>query len=160
MSDVGQVDANGDRPSTDTGILGLGSSTDPAINIAAAAYLDGDCYDEPHVIDWNALSEDTFQSALTELARWVDWLAVTYQIPPTVIPPCWALHPGLREDLGHLWTGWLVTRHPQLGVGMVGLDWDARREQAVARAREQVASAGCTPNHHVSDSLLHLCAKS
>jgi len=64
-----------------------------------------------------------------------------------VIPPCWFTHPGIREDLGHLWTGWLLTRHPDAGVGMTGLDWDARREQAVARLREATAITGCTRHH-------------
>ena len=65
-----------------------------------------------------------------------------------MIPPCWFTHPGIREDLGHLWTGWLLTRHPDAGVGMTGLDWDARREQAIARLREATAITGCTSTRH------------
>ena len=76
------------------------------------------------------------------------WFRATFRIPATVFPPCWFTHPGLREDLGHLWTGWLVTQHPDAGVGMIGLDWDSRREQTISRLREATAITGCTASQH------------
>ena len=103
------------------------------------------------VICWDELDPAGYARTLRDLADWLDWLRGTYRLPYTVIPPCWFSHPGLREDLGHLWTGWLLTRHPDAGVGMTGLDWDARREQTIARLREATAITGCTGTRHTDE---------
>ena len=102
----------------------------------------------PMVIRWDDLDPAGYSTTLTSLARWLQWFRSTYRIPATVFPPCWFTHPGIREDLGHLWSGWLVTRHPDAGVGMIGLDWDSRREQAISRLREATAITGCTGTQH------------
>jgi hypothetical protein len=86
------------------------------------------------------------RSRLTELADWITWLRATYRIPATVIPPCWFTQPGIREDIGHMWTGWLLTR--DAGVGMIGLDWDQRKDAAINRLREATAVTGCTATRH------------
>jgi hypothetical protein len=80
------------------------------------------------VIAWEELDTTTYNTTLPEMATWVDWLAETYRPPTQVLPPCWYAHPAILEDLSHLWTGWFITRHPLSGVGMIGLEWDARRE--------------------------------
>ena len=105
----------------------------------------------PTVVCWDDLDPTTYTHQLTELADWISWLRVTYRIPATVIPPCWFTHPGLREDIGHLWTGWLLTRHPDAGVGMIGLDWDQRRDAAISRLREATAITGCTATRHQAE---------
>ncbi|HEY5115645.1 MAG TPA: hypothetical protein VIJ00_08990 [Nakamurella sp.] len=102
----------------------------------------------PMAICWNELDPAGYARTLRDLAGWITWLRSTYRVPATVIPPCWFTHPGLREDIGHLWTGWLLTRHPDAGVGMTGLDWDARREQAITRLRDATAITGCTSTRH------------
>ena len=102
----------------------------------------------PMVICWEELDATSHATTLDELTQWLGWLRRTYRIPATVFPPCWYAHPGIREELGHLWTGWLVTRHPDAGVGMIGLDWDARREQTTGRLREATAITGCTASQH------------
>jgi hypothetical protein len=103
------------------------------------------------VVCWEDLPPDVFTHQLGELADWIGWLRTTYRIPATVIPPCWFTHPGLREDIGHLWTGWLLTRHPDAGVGMIGLDWDQRRDAAINRLREATAVTGCTATRHQAE---------
>lgn len=65
-----------------------------------------------------------------------------------MLPPCWFAHLGIREDVGHLWTGWLLTRHPDADVGMISLDWDHRREAAINWLREATAVTGCTATRH------------
>ncbi|WP_420120936.1 hypothetical protein [Nakamurella sp.] len=105
----------------------------------------------PMVVCWDDLSPDEYTHELTELADWIAWFRVTFRIPATVIPPCWFTHPGIREDIGHLWTGWLLTRHPDAGVGMIGLDWDQRREAAISRLREATAITGCTATRHQAE---------
>lgn len=105
----------------------------------------------PMVVCWDDLDPTTYTNQLTELADWISWLRATYRIPATVIPPCWFTHPGLREDIGHLWTGWLLTRHPDAGVGMIGLDWDQRRDATISRLREAAAVTGCTATRHQAE---------
>jgi len=102
----------------------------------------------PMVVRWDDLDPTTYTHELSELADWISWLRTTYRIPATVLPPCWFTHPGIREDIGHLWTGWLLTRHPDAGVGMIGLDWDQRRDAVVNRLREATAITGCTATRH------------
>jgi hypothetical protein len=103
------------------------------------------------VVCWDDLIPDTYTQQLADLADWIGWLRATYRIPATVLPPCWFTHPALREDIGHLWTGWLLTRHPDAGVGMIGLDWDQRREAAINRLREATAITGCTATRHQAE---------
>jgi len=103
---------------------------------------------QPGTIPWEVLSANDYRTALEDLGSWLAWLVTTYRTPPSVIPPCWFLHTGLVEELGHLWTGWRVTRHPESGMGMVGLDWDNHRERAANRLRELVATAGCNGTTH------------
>ena len=105
----------------------------------------------PMVVCWDDLPPDEYTHQLAELADWIGWLRATYRIPATVLPPCWFTHPGLREDIGHLWTGWLITRHPDAGVGMIGLDWDQRRDTAIGRLREATAITGCTATRHQAE---------
>ncbi len=100
------------------------------------------------VVCWDELDPGAYLSQLSDLADWITWLRATYRIPATVIPPCWFTHPGIREDIGHLWTGWLLTRHPDAGVGMIGLDWDQRRDATINRLREATAITGCTATRH------------
>jgi hypothetical protein len=103
------------------------------------------------VVCWDDLPADAYTSTLADLGDWIGWLRSTYRIPATVIPPCWFTHPALREDIGHLWTGWLLTRHPDAGVGMIGLDWDQRRDAAISRLREATAITGCTATRHQAE---------
>jgi hypothetical protein len=103
------------------------------------------------VVCWDDLPADAYTHTLADLADWIGWLRATYRIPATVIPPCWFTHPALREDIGHLWTGWLLTRHPDAGVGMIGLDWDQRRDAAINRLREATAITGCTATRHQAE---------
>ncbi len=104
--------------------------------------------EQPGTIPWEILGATDYRSALKDLGSWLAWLVPTYRIPPTVVPPCWFLHSGVVEELGHLWTGWRVTRHPVSGAGMIGLEWDNHRERVVGRLRELVATAGCNGTNH------------
>ena len=48
---------------------------------------------------------DSAATAQQELAAWVLWLVVTYNLHDTV-PPCWAGHDGLAEEMAGLYLGW------------------------------------------------------
>lgn len=124
------------------------TSTRPAPDPPPTHRDPSDQPERPGTIPWNLLNASDYRSALTDLGSWLAWLVPTYRIPPSVVPPCWFLHPGLIEELGHLWTGWRITRHPEAGLGTVGLDWDSHRERATGRLRELVATAGCNGTTH------------
>jgi len=102
----------------------------------------------PTTIICDDLDPGGYAQTLGKLTEWVGWFRRTYRVPATVVAPCWFAHSGIREELGHLWTGWLVTIHPDAGVGMIGLDWDARRDQTISRLRESTAITGCTTSAH------------
>lgn len=99
-------------------------------------------------INWDALDPIGYSRTLRELAAWVERFRQAYRVPATVFAPCWFAHPGIREEPGHLWTGWLTTIHADAGVGMIGLDWDSRRDQVVSRLRESRVITGCTAGAH------------
>lgn len=124
------------------------TSTRPARDRPPTREDPSDQPERPGTIPWELLGASDYRAALTDLGSWLAWLVPTYRIPPSVVPPCWFLHAGLIEELGHLWTGWQVTRHPESGMGMVGLDWDGHRDRATGRLRELVATAGCNGTTH------------
>jgi len=42
-----------------------------------------------------------------ELAKWVDWLHITYDLRPNMrVPTCWPAHRGVAEELAALWAAW------------------------------------------------------
>jgi len=57
---------------------------------------------------WDAMEPAERRERLRELADWVDWLRVTFELHHQ-IPPCWYRHPPVREHLTALYMGWLRT---------------------------------------------------
>lgn len=49
----------------------------------------------PHPINWNLLTSDEAEGEWLDLNAWVNWLRVTYGLPPTVVPPLWHRHDEL-----------------------------------------------------------------
>jgi hypothetical protein len=68
---------------------------------------DFDDQESLHPINWNLLSADEAMAEGTDLDAWVDWLRLTYGLPPTVIPPYWHRHDELVWELSALHTHWL-----------------------------------------------------
>lgn len=97
----------------------------------------------PTVVAWEVLPADEYRRELESLSAWAQWLVDTYALPTSTVPACWFLHAGMREELGHLRTAWLFTRHPSMGVGPAGVDWDRHRDAALARLTHMVQVAGC-----------------
>lgn len=100
----------------------------------------------PKVIAWERLDASEYQSELAALDDWVRWLCRVYAIDTATIPHCWYRHPDLLEELGHLKTAWLMTQHPEAGVGAIGLDWDRGRDLALAHCKTMTSATGCTPS--------------
>lgn len=98
----------------------------------------------PVVVPWETLDADTYQHELTLLCDWAAWLIDLYEIGQDTIPDCWPLHPAMREELGHLRTAWLLTRHPNTRVGAIGVEWDRHRDITLARIRPITERLGCS----------------
>ncbi len=107
----------------------------------------------PTVVAWEDLTASEYAGTLRELESWVHWLCETYVLDAAAVPNCWYAHPDIREELGHLWAGWLMTRHPQAGVGAVGLGWDRNREATLVRCRTMTSAAGCSPTQGHRDRM-------
>ena len=126
----------------------LGVDPENDLGLDADLDLDSDDEDEapaplPMVVPWELLNSNEFDTALSELSDWVRWLVRLYHYGPDVVPPCWYLHGDLREELGHLHSGWLMTRHPQAAVGAIGLEWDRHRDITMARCKTITSACGC-----------------
>jgi hypothetical protein len=77
---------------------------------------------------------------LTDLVEWLDQVYLRY--PDVALPPCWAFHPWVVEEL---W--WLRTSHEQAyGARMWGVpagQWhDQQRPRVVERIQKHVGSCG------------------
>ena len=103
----------------------------------------------PPVVAWETLDAESFERELGQLCEWVTWLIELYGIGQDTIPDCWYRHPALREELSHLRSAWLLTRHPNAGIGAIGVEWDRHRDMTLTRLRPLVARFGCTPAAHV-----------
>lgn len=93
---------------------------------------------DPAVADWWS----------TRLAAWVRWLVHTYRLQETV-PPCWAEHPQLVEELTASWLmwhdAWLTPSTPASPT-----HWHAALAAAVARIRSLWPVACTTAGHKSS----------
>ncbi|MFD9631960.1 hypothetical protein [Streptomyces violascens] len=63
---------------------------------------------EPQRWVWAAMEPAERRARLGELAVWVDWLRVTFELH-NQIPPCWYRHSPVVEHLTALYAGWLRT---------------------------------------------------
>ena len=103
----------------------------------------------PPVVAWETLDAESFERELAQLCQWVKWLIELYGVGQDTISDCWYRHPALREELSHLRSAWLLTRHPNAGIGAIGVEWDRHRDMTLTRMRPLVARFGCTSSGHV-----------
>lgn len=132
---------------------------DPAIpfgSIAPTSGVDDDELDalvnqilgsEPRPIDWSRLSGVAAAEALAELDAWVRWLVARYAIDPREIPPCWAEHGDLLEELSALHTAHRAAFDPA-GPPTGPADWHTVLANTRARLQLAVARTGCRAGQH------------
>jgi hypothetical protein len=94
------------------------------------------------------------------LRAWVTWLHGRYELSVEErLPPCWALHPGLVEEL-HALRAW---REEIYGSGQPGMGQAARYWHAELRATLQAATtmwaAGCRTGHRGAPELAGIPAE-
>lgn len=98
--------------------------------------------DEPlRPINWNLLTTEEAESEWLDLNAWVDWLRLTYGLPPTVIPPLWHRHDELVWELSALHLHWLNSYDPENSPS-APLAWHRDFAEARNRLREWVSTSG------------------
>ena len=95
----------------------------------------------PHPINWNLLTADEAEAEWLDLNAWVNWLRMTYGLPPTVVPPYWHRHDELVWELSALHTHWLNAYDPD-GSPSAALAWHRDFADARNRLREWVSTCG------------------
>lgn len=92
-------------------------------------------------IDWRTLTADEAEAEWRALDAFVDWLRITYGLPPTIVPPLWHRHAELVWELSALHTHWLSCYEPD-GSPSGPIAWHADFAEARERLREWVATSG------------------
>jgi hypothetical protein len=92
-------------------------------------------------INWNLLTADEAEAEWLDLNAWVNWLRMTYGLPPTVVPPFWHRHDELVWELSALHTHWLNAYDPD-GSPSAPLAWHRDFADARTRLREWVSTCG------------------
>lgn len=118
---------------------GVSACGDPEQQFGAADFDDEETL---RPINWNLLTADEAMAEWTDLNAWVDWLRLTYGLPPTVIPPYWHRHDELVWELSALHTHWL-NAYDSEGSPSSPLAWHRDFAEARNRLREWVSTAGC-----------------
>lgn len=93
-------------------------------------------------INWNLLTADEAMVEWTDLDAWVDWLRLSYGLPPAVVPPYWHRHDELVWELSALHTHWL-NAYDSEGTPSGPIGWHRDFAEARNRLREWVSTAGC-----------------
>jgi hypothetical protein len=101
----------------------------------------------PLAVCWPTLSEQEAHDTFDALDDWVDWLTDRYGLDHRVIPPCWADHPALLEELSALRTAWL-TAYCLTAPGDAPLTWHANFAHARQRLADWAARTGCRQGEH------------
>ncbi|WP_420898960.1 hypothetical protein [Janibacter melonis] len=86
-------------------------------------------------INWNLLTADEAMAEWTDLDAWVDWLRLSYGLPPTVVPPYWHRHDELVWELSALHTHWL-NAYDSEGSPSGPIGWHRDFAEARNRLRE------------------------
>ncbi|MCA0328458.1 MAG: hypothetical protein LCI03_00980 [Actinobacteria bacterium] len=96
------------------------------------------------------LSPEETTAHLEDLADWVAWVTRRYALDHRTIPPCWAEHGALQEELSALRTGWITAYSPD-ALGDAPLRWHGEFDAARHRLATWVARTGCRASEHRDD---------
>jgi hypothetical protein len=104
-------------------------------------------HNKPRPIEWARLTTSEEADQLDDLRTWVRWLVLRYRLDQREVPPCWAQHGELVEELAALRTA----RHGAYAPGgpLTGpADW----HQTLAATRHRlglwISRTGCRLDHH------------
>ncbi|WP_141013692.1 hypothetical protein [Nocardioides sambongensis] len=92
-------------------------------------------------VNWLTLTPDEARNELIDLDRWVDFLRITYGLPPTILPPYWHRHDELIWELSALHLHWLNSYAPDAPLS-APINWHHDFTLARTRLRDWVALNG------------------
>jgi len=106
-------------------------------------------------VPWLAHPPPPARLLLPDLEPWVEWLAGHYTLDHRIIPPCWAQHWELIEELSALHTAW-QDAYAETSHGDAPLTWHERFAPARQRLTDWVARTGCRANEHRTPASVQL----
>jgi hypothetical protein len=111
--------------------------------------------EERALTEWHDMTPGERLAAWAELRAWVTWLADRYELKVEHrLPHCWALHPGLVEELRALmWWRKEIYSSAAPASGQAGRYWHSELRQTVSAATSMYA-AGCRSGHRGASSLI------
>ncbi len=101
----------------------------------------------PRPIDWARLEEPELSGQWEALDTWVRWLVTRYCLDHREIPPCWAEHGDLIEELSALHTAHQAAYDPT-GPATGPSEWHQVLANTRARLQLWVARTGCRLTEH------------
>lgn len=101
----------------------------------------------PVPLCWPALNDQEKAEQLEALSDWTLWLAHCYALDHRTVPPCWAQHSALLEELSALRTAWL-TAFAATSPGDAPLDWHTNFAASRQRLADWVSRTGCRSGEH------------
>ena len=108
---------------------------------------------KPRPVDWRRIGGSDAARRLFELDAWVRWLVCRYAIDPREIPPCWADHGELIEELSALHTAHQAAFDPA-GPPTGPADWHATFANTRVRLHVAVPRTGCRVGQHRPSAVL------
>jgi hypothetical protein len=101
---------------------------------------------------WRYLAPHAAETLTAELADWVRWVRRRYPLARRV-PPCWANHPEVVEELTALWLAWQAAYTEPDPPLTAAADWHDRWLPGVLDRLENGAfSLNCTDAHRARPS--------
>lgn len=104
----------------------------------------------PHVVRWRDVDPETAAAEQDRLREWVGWFVGRYCLDHKTVPPCWAQHGALVEELAALCSLWELCYADDAAAAdpiMFHRELDAARR----RLREWAARRGCSRAEHRDD---------
>lgn len=112
---------------------------------------------KPRPVDWRRLTAADAARRRSELDAWVRWLVRRYALDPREIPPCWADHGELIEELSALHTAHQAA-FDAAGPPTGPADWHATFANTRARLHVAVSRTGCRLGQHRVSAVPDWCA--
>ncbi|WP_315093233.1 hypothetical protein [uncultured Cellulomonas sp.] len=118
--------------------------------------LDGDALVDrilgrtPRPVDWSRLDGDEARAAHDALQLWVHWLVRRYAFDHRDVPPCWAEHDALVEELSALHTAHRAC-FDHAGSPMGPAEWHQILGSTRARLQVWASRTGCRTGEHRAD---------
>ncbi|WP_448256108.1 hypothetical protein [Microbacterium aurum] len=100
------------------------------------------------VVNWRELDDEDARAVWEHLRSWVEWVTVRYDVPLSIVPNCWFLHPALVEELSALHTAHAAA-FDESDAGLGPISWHERFAAATPRLA-RAYGGGCSNGHQAT----------